>query len=240
MRLRQGINATSGTVLATVTADGNGEFVVNNLAAGNYTGEFSTSGYQTAYRTLTCIGNRTNLAQDVTMTPNLSQGEVRIVLTWGATPSDLDSHCTGPIPGSTDRFHMYYPNKGTSSPWPDLVSLDLDDTSSYGPETTTLYQVLDSGVYRFSVYDYTNGGSTNSNALSNSGASVKVYGDSGLLAEYNVPVGQGGTLWTVFEIINGQIVPVNNMSYGSSSGNISSLHIIQTDAHLIHNLPPKE
>ena len=91
--------------------------------------------------------------------------------------------------------------------------LDRDDTSSYGPETTTIVKTFP-GVYRYSVHDFTNRVATSSTALANSGAYVAVYRGSSLWRTFNVPSGMG-TLWTVFEYANGVITPINSMSNGS-------------------------
>ncbi|HXX81993.1 MAG TPA: hypothetical protein VEI46_10625, partial [Thermodesulfovibrionales bacterium] len=89
--------------------------------------------------------------------------------------------------------------------------LDHDDTDSFGPETTTIVQQF-SGVYRFYVHDFTNGGNTSSTALSNSGAQVKVYQGNTLVATFNVPTNQMGTVWTVFELNGSTITPINTIS----------------------------
>lgn len=237
LSLRQGINVIAGPVLYTTSTDSNGFYSFININAGNYTAQVSKSGYNTTYFTVTCIGGSTTPNQDATITPILPSGEIRIILTWGELPSDLDSHLTGPLPDGT-RFHMYYPYAETNdgSPWPTYVKLDLDDITSYGPETTTIYQQIE-GVYRFSVHDYTNRHSTSSTALSNSGAQVRVYQGSELVATFNVPAGQEGTLWTVFEMSGNTITPINAMSYESSPPNIQG---VNTDADLLRNLPLKE
>jgi hypothetical protein len=76
---------------------------------------------------------------------------------------------------------MYYPlsQSNGGSPWLQYVTLDLDDIYSFGPETTTVYQQL-TGIYRFSVHDFSNRGSFSSIALSNSNATVVVYRGSAL------------------------------------------------------------
>jgi uncharacterized protein YfaP (DUF2135 family) len=144
----------------------------------------------------------------------LPANQIRIVLTWGATPSDLDSHFFGPLADGT-RFHMYYPYSSGSSPWPDVVALDLDDVTSFGPETTTLFQQFN-GVYKFSVHDYTNRNSTTSSQLSNSGAQVRVYKGANLIANFNVPLNQPATLWEVFELEGDTVRPLNNMLFSSA------------------------
>ena len=242
INLREGINVTTGTILATISTGSDGFYSFQNLNAGNYTGEVSGTGYNTTYFTITCIGGNTTADQDAVITPILSSGETRIILTWGETPPDLDSHLTGPLPDGT-RFHMYYPyaQSNSGSPWPQYVTLDLDDTTSYGPETTTIYQQID-GVYRFSVHDYTNRASSSTTALSNSFAQVKVYRGSNLVATFNVPPNREGTLWTVFELSGDRITSINNMSYESSPisiQSVSNIGAVQTDAPLMMNLPSK-
>ena len=143
--------------------------------------------------------------------------------------------------GSRREDHMFYPyaDSNSGSPWPTIVHLDLDDTSSFGPETTTLLQQMN-GVYRFSVHDYSNRGSTTSTALSNSQAQVRIYRGSNLVASFNVPFGQPGTLWTVFEMQGSTITPVNAMTFTSDPSSINSAtRGSSDDTLLLQNLPPK-
>lgn len=214
LKLRPGINVTTGPVISTTTTNSSGYYALTNVQAGNYTMEAGRSGFNTTFFSVLCLGGQTIDNQNATLSPVLTTGETRIVLTWGANPRDLDSHFTGPLPDGT-RFHMYFPLRGSRSKWPTIVNLDLDDTSSYGPETTTLYQQR-SGIYRFSVHDYTNRESSSSFALSNSSAQVRIYQSSGLVASFNVPPNTGGTLWAVFEMSGNTITPINAMSYVSN------------------------
>jgi hypothetical protein len=236
VRLRPGINARTGSPVAITQTAANGSFVFSGLAGGQYTAEATREGYSSAWFTIVVVGGATTSGQGTTMTPTLPSGETRLVLTWGASPGDLDSHLTGPLPNGT-RFHLYYPYRGTS-PWPEYVSLDRDDTTSYGPETTTILQQI-SGLYRFSVHDFTNAYSTTSTALSNSAAQVRVYRGSGLLAVFTVPPNRGGTLWTVFEMSGDMITPVNTMSYVSSSGSVPLRRGRADDTPLLRRLPAK-
>ena len=81
--------------------------------------------------------NMDNADQDGVITPVLSDDEYRIVLTWSSTPSDLDSHLSGPL-STGERFHVYYSDMSAFDNGQTVATLDLDDTSSYGPETITL------------------------------------------------------------------------------------------------------
>jgi len=244
---RNGIDAVSGDIAGSTTTGANGYYSIT-LPAGNYTGEITGSGYSTSYLLVVSIGgyqcNASTDDQNGSVTPIIPAGQTRIILTWGENPWDLDSHLTGPLPDGS-RFHLYYPYAETNagSPWPQYAKLDLDDVTSYGPETTTIYQQIN-GVYRFSVHDYTNRHSSSSYALSNSGAQVRVYRGSNLVATFNVPANQGGTLWTVFEMSGNTINPINTMSYESAPTIVreilgSSAGSFKTDAELIRNLPDK-
>ena len=237
LSMRNGINVTSGTIISSKTTGSSGEYAFNSIPAGNYTIQATNSNYNTTYFTVLCLGGQTTANQNATMSPILVGGATRIVLTWGASPSDLDSHFTGPLANGT-RFHMYYLFSEGDSPWPNIVLLDLDDVDSYGPETTTLLQQI-AGVYRFSVHDYSNKGLTSSNALSNSGAQVRVYQNSGLVATFNVPPNTGGTLWTVFEMNGTTITTINQMNYVTDPSVVTKSRYINPDAGLFWNLPKK-
>jgi uncharacterized protein YfaP (DUF2135 family) len=150
----------------------------------------------------------------------------------------LDSHLTGPTPDETG-FHVFYSYSSRTYAYDglDYAGLDLDDTGSYGPETITIYEQID-GVYRYSVHDYSNRGGSSGAALADSGAQVKVYAEAGLVATFNVPPDQGGTLWAVFELTGDQITPVNDMSY-EQNPEVVSKRILNTDARLMRGLPSK-
>ena len=240
VNLREGLNTSSGLIVANTTTGPNGTYSFSNLPANNYTAEASGTGYSNSYFPVISIGNTSTGNQNGVISPIIDPNQTRIVLTWGLVPSDLDSHFTGPLADGT-RFHMFYPyaDANSGSPWPDIVHLDLDDVTSFGPETTTLLQQMD-GVYRFSVHDYSNRNSTNSTALSNSQAQVRIYRGSNLVASFNVPLAQPGTLWTVFEIEGSTIRPINTMAFESNPGSINFANRdIGDDALIFQNLPPK-
>jgi hypothetical protein len=220
--LRPGMNNTAGTLAGySATTGGGGAYSFAALPGGIYTGEITGTGYLTSYFTIVSAGGHTIANQNMSVTPVLTGNDIRIVLTWGTTPSDLDSHLTGPISGTT-RFHVWYSSKRypISSGEATIAVLDHDVTTSYGPETITLSSTS-GGVYRYSVYNYSGGGlSTPSTVLADSGAQVRVYQGAALIRTFNVP-NQGGTLWKVFEISGTTITPFNTMSYHTAgSANI--------------------
>lgn len=238
--LREGFNSTAGTIVASTTTSSNGYYSFNNLPAGNYTAEVYGTGYITTYFTIYCLGGEQITEQNFSISPIISDGETRIVLTWGSSPNDLDSHLTGPIPGSqSDRFHVYWNNDSFSHSGSIYAELDRDDTSSYGPETITIYQQTD-GIYRYSVHNFSDRSLTNSYSLAHSGAQVQVYRGGYLIAVFNVPADEG-TLWTVFELdgSTGEIISINTMTYANSSASVQSVGIGDSDAYLIREIPEK-
>lgn len=224
-----------GSTVATVTNNTDGTYSLTAAAGSGYSVEFSKPGFITVTVDNVTVNANTTTTVDAVLTEILSQGQTRIVLTWGATPDDLDSHLTGPIPDSGSRFHVFWAddcfpqdsctidNNENTIPGPNTFSvLDHDDTESFGPETTTIVQQF-GGIYRFSVHDFSNRLSTNSIALSNSGAQVKVFRGSSVIATFDVPANQEGTLWTVFELNGDTITPVNTMSFQSEETAIQSV-----------------
>jgi len=220
LALRSGFNTTSGSVVASVVTDAAGTYGLSNVPAGYYTADVSAAGFVTSFFTVRVIGGQANPDQNAGIAQIGASGQVQIVLTWGADPSDLDSHLTGPT-ATADRFHVYYIDRTYESGGTIYADLDLDDTTSFGPETISIYQQID-GTYRYSVHDYSNRSSTASAELANSGAQVRVYREGTLTRTFNVPSG-AGTLWTVFELNGSTITPVNTMSYESSPVDVTRL-----------------
>ncbi|MDE6203912.1 MAG: carboxypeptidase regulatory-like domain-containing protein, partial [Lachnospiraceae bacterium] len=192
------------------TTGSDGRFSIDDdVTAGYYTVEASKDGYSTYIHNETIKPGENDLT--INMSPVIqTQGEYRIVLTWGEEPRDLDSHliCTG-----NDNYHVYFGNKNSSD---GNASLDWDDTSSYGPETTTV-KIGDGNSYIYAVHNFTNGwtgpGQSGAWNLANSGARVVVYGDDGIIFDGNVPVNKEGTTWEVFRIENGRLVVKNSVSF---------------------------
>jgi len=77
---------------------------------------------------------------DISMSKILPPGAWRITLSWGKYPTDLDSHI---FLGKNREKHVYYARTAATATGTGglTVELDRDDTSSYGPETTTFFNV---------------------------------------------------------------------------------------------------
>ncbi len=209
---------TTPIKVAETVTDENGRYMIQKttvfdvnfgLETGSYTLSVSKEGYIPNSFSISIVGGEDS-EFDSTITPIGSEEEYRIVLTWGVDPRDLDTHFNGTIDGSND--HIFYLDMHGEG-----ASLDVDDTTSYGPETLTIPDIRKySGNVTYSVHDYTNRYESSSTELSASSAKVDVYKGSELLKTFYVPFGREGTVWNVFYITpDEQIVPINTFEYES-------------------------
>ena len=144
-----------------------------------------------------------------------SVSSAQITLTWGANPSDLDSHLVVPAYGSNSTFHLYYTKSmddgyDFSGGHPN-VNLDTDDTTSYGPEVVTIFHFYP-GTYRYCVRHYAGTGD-----IETSGAEINVIIQGVGIYRFTPPSGQtaGTDIWRVFDIVvdeSGTITAVNTIN----------------------------
>ena len=210
----QGISGAQVCVLPNqcTTTNAQGNYTIPNVPAGPRTVRASANGFTTLQQATNVPGGGT-ATLNFALSPTLGQGEVRIVLTWGSTPVDLDSHLWLP---TSNPYHVYYANDGNCNAFPNAC-LDVDDTNGNGPETITIRQRFN-GTYIYGVYNY-----SNEAAITSSGGRVQVYGTSGLLAQYDVPGGGSGRWWYVFDLNggNGQLTP-RNIIQGNQPGSYNA------------------
>lgn len=215
VHIRENWNNKEGNPINSVTTDANGHYSVA-LERGYYTIEFAREGYASVF--VNVFSSNASRSFDGTLNPTataVDDTQFRVVLTWGERPRDLDSHLVGPtVAGdSADYFHVYFSNKIYYDLEHEInASLDVDDTSSYGPETVTVFNVQSDKPYYYSVHDFTNGHNPDSTEMSFSGANIKVYQGATLIKEYNVPSNQAGNVWNVFYVKNNQIHDQNVIS----------------------------
>ncbi len=90
-------------------------------------------------------------------------------------------------------------------------TLDLN-SGKYENRQSQIITVANGTDYKYFVADRINGKSGNNltNDMSLSEAQVKVYNKNGLVASFQVPVGNSGVLWEVFEVKGSEIIPSNN------------------------------
>lgn len=190
---------------ASITSDGI-DYSGTSSALSDATGAFRIAVRQNSLATL--IGVRGLLISN-TLRVESSTGEltlpdclvlaanangVSIKLTWGARPSDLDSHLWTP-----SGAHVYYSSKGQLAAAP-FANLDVDDTSSFGPEVVTLTKLM-VGTYKYAVRNYSG---YDSGPVAVSGARVELVLPGGR-TELFIPPATGETAstdyWTLFDLV---------------------------------------
>ena len=136
-----------------------------------------------------------NVTCSFTNSPATSN-DLGIRLTWGAAPSDLDSHLYVP-----NGYHVFYPtaNQGSLevSPYADL---DLDDVTGFGPENITVVRRM-KGTYQYFVHNYSDRLDTViMNPMTNSPAKVELI-RNGTTTTYFPPSSEGtNRYWHVFNV----------------------------------------
>lgn len=142
---------------------------------------------------------------------SLAEGSVRVVLSWGDEPQDLDLYCK-----SSEGRIVYY---GVQKQQVGEMMLDIDVRNGHGPETVTVNPK--SGVsYYFYVHHF-----SGSKTLATSSATLRVYGIPGI-TQVDVPSGFEGAveygssqgIWQVFMIDGSRRVTVSNKVVRWTSG----------------------
>lgn len=186
-----------------------GSYTFTGLDVGTYTLEVEQSGYITEEFTVEIVSGEVVTVEDLVVSPELDDGEVRIVLTWGAYPSDLDSYVFGTT-DSGSSFRLFFGDMNITIGGRQIASLDVDDMTGYGPETTTLYTT--NGVFDFVVSDFLTTGT-----MATSGATVKIY-----MPGQSTPtvVNMSGSVvddWYVCTIDHGELI-IRNTAYSADHG----------------------
>ncbi len=190
-----------GTALCDTTA-GAGTYAIADVPTGEQTIDFTKVGFTALDETATVAEGATT-TQNTAMSPQLAAGDLRIVLTWGENPGDLDSYLWTPGGGQ-----VWFGSKGSLVGAP-FAQLDADDVDGFGPETITISNVS-AGSYSFAVQTY-------GQSLVPAETTVRVYDSNGLVREF-VPPSNSGGWWRVFTLdgSTGNITSVNTL--GSDSG----------------------
>ena len=183
-----------GTRLSSV-ADAEGRFRLEGVPTGSVPIEVSAEKFTTEKFQRKLLDNRESAIR-VVLSPGMKAGQIRLVLTWGRKPEDLDAHLEGPLPNGK-RFQVDYRDKGDLYSQ-QFVKLDTDCQTGEGPETITVLGVVP-GTYHFFVHDFTNRDDPHSKALAESGAEVKVY-QGGQTYTFHAGHEMVGNIWNVCSI----------------------------------------
>ena len=156
----------------------------------------------------------TDLELDDCITTDI--GAMVVTLTWGQNPRDLDTHFKGPqfANSLTDRFHLYF-GRPLVTIENVTMYLDVDDTTSFGPEILTV-----AGRYIYSVHHYAGSGTI---FQSPTRVEVLINGMSYVFSPSTDEDTSGNiNTWQVFEIEVGdsgaaRLIPLNRYSTLSSN-----------------------
>lgn len=220
-------------LVTTGKTDSNGNYQFE-LPLGNYTLRLSKAGYIDGSHNIFVQKGTTN-NKDGAMTPIYNGEAFRIVLSWGLNPNDLDSHVVGPLANGS-LYHVYFNHKSQYDGTVEVCNLDVDDTTSFGPETITL-KAEQNGPYYYYIHRYAGSGS-----ISTSEANITIYQNGQQIRRFSVPTNLGtADYWNVFAIVNGQIIPRNTMtnapdtSYAGNGIN-SSLRLMRAGTSFLDEL----
>ncbi|MBE6707682.1 MAG: tetratricopeptide repeat protein [Ruminococcaceae bacterium] len=208
--IREGTN-TAGTPVFTGRTDsqGNVEF---ELYAGTYNMEVTCEDYIIETFEFEVYSTGICSVENITISPELQDAAIRIVLEWGDYPTDLDSYYID----DTGRARVSYRNRQYYDGDKLIAELDVDDTTGYGPETITVYDT--SRDFSYAICDFHNTGEL----FSRNDVTVKVYvaGESQPHV-FKTPGDSSITdpVWEVFEYSNGRISYTGTSGQGSPTGN---------------------
>ncbi len=177
---------------ASALTDAQGQFSITNVLVGDASVTATATGFINYSNTFT-LASTANNTIGFAMSPVIANtATMRLVLNWGATPRDLDSHLETPVIGGS-AHHVYFVNRGSLFTAP-FASLDVDVTSGFGPETITITN-FSTGTYHYYVHNW-----SGTPALAGCGATAQLYGSGGLLAAVQVPDTGVGDYWYVARI----------------------------------------
>ncbi len=218
----------SGASADSTTTDIKGAYTFYSLDSGDYTVSATATEHTSDSGSTTITTN--NSIVNINLLQLTTSVDYKVILSWGASPSDLDSHLFVADPSSEGCLDEVYYSDKTALPY---ASLDVDDTDSYGPETVTIFELTSGKNDEYWVNHY----SSNPN-FSISNAVVKVYRGSTLLKTFTVPTNDTTSkYWHVFNIgLNGieEINTLKSTKEGQCLSNNSSSAILPAILYLLN------
>jgi uncharacterized protein YfaP (DUF2135 family) len=172
--------AVSGVRVASDGVDYIGSSSALSDASGNFTVPMKRNATATISGSkggnlLTNAISKTSAAADFSdaacLVISTNNSAVKIQLSWGANPSDLDSHLFTP-----NGEEVYFGNPGSLSVAP-FANLDVDDTNGSGPEIITINRLM-VGTYTYGVNLYSGSGTITSSPTQvelNVGGQLRIF-----------------------------------------------------------------
>jgi hypothetical protein len=188
------------SVKATTGADGAATLTAAPFGGsddGNVNLIIEKQGFSSLVVKCPCLGMTYALSENMTR----AEG-IRVVLNWGRTPNDLDSHLA-----YGDNHIFFQQKKG------EQANLDVDDTDGFGPETVTIDGWVPEKDYVYAVHNYSQQGDKGQKSFAGSKAKVFVYKRNTLQRVYEVNPEGIGNLWVIFRVDkNGTINDINQFA----------------------------
>ena len=195
------IKDTSEEVKSLLT-DSLGEFSDEFVSNETLTAHVTCNGYYPADYDFDIAETALSL-QPFVLVPD--RGDViTIVLTWGATPADLDSYLQRNATEEKPAFVISFRSRTYYENGKLIAELDLDKTKGYGPETTSIHDYT--GEYEFYVKDYYKESSP-------ANATAKIYlpeNPTPIVVTCSGVIGYGK--WNVCKIVDGEVTVVNTIT----------------------------
>lgn len=210
IKVRKGTDNQSGEVIAESKSDSKGNINLS-LENGIYTIEFAKKGFVKSYQT---IAVEKKSAMNIPLVKKMKKNQLKIVLTWEGD-KDIDSSLFTPYQGKGGD--MAYVGAGTKK---DKHGNRLVNDGKKGNtvEVITIDNAK-AGNYKYYVSDYTNSRKKkfSSKDMKNMKLKVVVYDENGVAAYYTLPYDVNGVIWEVFEIKNGELIPLQK-TYSNVTG----------------------
>lgn len=210
--------------------DGDGGYLIGDIPAGmTHFTAYPSSLYYPVSQTKNVVAYQ-EATLNFALSMSLSEGEYRVILTWnpverfpGCAPeeqylcnNDLDANLW--VPEELEYYRIYWgvlgnPLLNNCDGEPTFACIQNDAREGNGPETILILPVK-VGVYHYAVFDYAHAINPGlAPAMTASQAQVDVYGETGLLHTFRVPLSGIGDWWHVFDLDGAtqQIVPVNTL-----------------------------
>ena len=204
------VNSIGFAVASGTTSDG--RVTIAGLPPGSYSLFASAPGYRSGVNQNCAVIGAATSACSLPLSPELATAEtMRIVLSWGQDPHDLDSHLVKYNAAGQRLYRLaFYSLTDASSG----DNLDVDVTTSFGPETITIQSVDPSARYVYAVHHFSGAGSLTS--TSNARVTVSYGAQSDLV--FNVPPSGTGNWWKVFEVDGGTVIPCTSSCLFDAGG----------------------
>lgn len=184
----QGVGYFGQTV---AVSDNMGDFSI--AAKVNSTILLSGSTFNSASRTFTIPTATTNIDRSECLI--LEKSAIVVTLTWGRNPIDLDTQFFGPDSEvGNSAFLVDYRNKDQELN-NSTINLDVDDTTSFGPEITTIRSFPYAGRYSYAINHYSGSGN-----ILTSPARVELNFE-GERFIFSPPEGRVTKCWGVFDFV---------------------------------------